>query len=113
MELLVAAMEAQNEDAGASGQVLAVCLRSSLTAAFERHVVAAATEAADASGAALVAHGCTAEVRACFRMGVNATGCVAGVPAVTHRRAASCARVLADIVPALLPVGTLSGLQRL
>ena len=54
MELLVAAMEAQNEDSGTAGQVLAVCLRSSLTAAFERHVEAAATEAADASGAALL-----------------------------------------------------------
>lgn len=50
MELLVAATEAQGGDAEATSQVLAVCLRSSLSAAFERHVEAAATEAADASG---------------------------------------------------------------
>ena len=50
VELLVAAIETQGGDEGASGEVMAVCLRSSLTAAFERHVQAAATEAADASG---------------------------------------------------------------
>ena len=48
----MAATEAQGGDAEATAQVLAVCLRSSLTAAFERHVEAAATEAADASGGA-------------------------------------------------------------
>ena len=49
----MAATEAQGGDAEATSQVLAVCLRSSLTAAFERHVEAAATEAADASGGSL------------------------------------------------------------